>query len=341
MLGVNAMNQMIADPMTAYFGPVTPKDFAAFRAELLELYKPPQRAKATYRGMKQTLDELAALGIRSTADLTLTMVSQYIATRPPTLSPNSVRGKLRYVQALCTLAEKLNYLRPSPFRIRGIGQWIRAVPPAAKKFSSREDIRRVLDHAKSKITGGGWREWKARRDYAFLCTLAWTGCRYSEAVYMQAQDASLEENLIAIVSRQEHRLKTAGAHATVPLLSELRTVLVQEWLPHRLAAPPDFELDDPNCPWLFPTLRRHKRAPWNSGGPGGRPSQRVSILAAEVGVRLCPLMLRHSWASHLAAAGAGEHVIKQWLRHSNTQTQRWYVHPLTDAMRELGSKVGY
>jgi integrase len=116
---------------------------------------------------------------------------------------------------------------------------------------------------------------------------------------------------------------------------------ILSWLQHRMSAPPGFELDDPNCPWLFPTLRRHKRAPWNSGAKGQRPSARVGVIAAEVGVKLHPLMLRHSFATHLAAGGAGEHVIRQWLRHSNNQTQKFYVHPELGQMRKLGSELGY
>jgi integrase len=334
------MNMIAADPMAAYFGPVTPKPWEDFKAEILNLYRPPLRTRATYTGMRDVLRDLAALGIATTSDLTLALVVRYIEAQPASISPNTVRGRLRYVQALCSLAEKLGYLRPSPFRIRRIGELVKPVPPAGKKFASREDIRKVIDHAASRITGGGFREWKARRDHAFLCTLAWTGARYSEIVYMQAEDISFDRDLIAIVSRQEHRLKTAGAHAVLPLLSELKPILLS-WLEHRLSRPPQFELDDPSCPWLWPTLRGYKRAPWNSGGQGQRPSQRVKVLAAEVGVRLNPLMLRHSFATHIAAAGAGEHVVKQWLRHSNVQTQRFYVHPETEQMRALGSRLGY
>ena len=332
-------NQTFADPMAAYFGPVTPKDWATFKAEILEMYKPPHRSKPTYRGMPQIFRELTELGITSTGDLTLGLIGRYIDSRPPTVGPNSVRGNLRYVQALCSLAEKLGYLRPSPFRIRRIGEWVRPVPPSAKQFASKEDIRKVIDHAASRITGGGC-EWRARREHCFLCTLALTGARYSEVVYMQVGDLDFDRETIAIVSRKEHRLKTAGAHALLPMLAELAPIL-RSWLEHRMSAPPGFDLDDPNCPWLFPTLRRHKRAPWNSGGPGQRPSARVGVIAAEVGVKLCPLMLRHSFATHLAAGGAGEHVIRQWLRHSNNGTQRFYVHPVLGEMRKLGSELGY
>jgi integrase len=334
------MNHASTDYMAAFFGPISPKPWPAFRAELLELYKPPHRAKATYAGMTHALGLIEDLGIESTSDLSVPLVGRLLAGRPNTLSPNSLRGTLRYVSAACSYAEKMCYLRPSPFRIRSVGDWVRPVPPARKQFASREDIRKVIDHAAALITGGGWREWKARRTHALLCTLALSGARYSEIVWMQTADIDLALGTIAIVSRREHRLKTAGAHAMMPCHADLVPTL-RSWLEHRMSVPPKFKIDDPECPWLFPTLRRHKRVPWTSGGPGQRPSSRVSVLAAEVGVRLNPQMLRHSFATHVAAEGAGQIVVQQLLRHSNIQTQKYYVHQDLEQMRAAASKLTY
>jgi integrase len=336
------MNHMIADPMAAYFGAVTPMPWNEFKASVLELYKPPMRSKATYSGIVHCFNLLDALGgIETTADLTVPLIARFVQSRPPTLSPNSVRGNLRYVQSLCSYAEKMNFLRPSPFRIRGISDWCRPAPPAKKQYAAKADIGKVLDHAAGRCNGGGWREWKARREHAFLATLAFTGCRYSEAVYMQAADVDFAAETIAIVSRREHRLKTAGAHAVLPLLPELAVILRSSWMEHRMSVPSQFMIDDPDCPWLFPTVRRHKRAPWNSGGVGQRPSVRVKALAAEVGVRLTPLMLRHSFATWLAADGAGPHIVRQWLRHTVLTTQQHYVHQDHDAMRSAAAKLSY
>jgi hypothetical protein len=43
---------------------------------------------------------------------------------------------------------------------------------------------------------------------------------------MQVTDIDFERDMIAIVSRKEHRLKTAGAHAVLPLLRELKPVIL-------------------------------------------------------------------------------------------------------------------
>jgi integrase len=337
-----------------YGMPYAPKPWKQFEKEVLALYKPPHRAKATYRGMFYAFRLLNELGkeievedgpslivpLESTADLTVPLIGRFVASRPATLSPNSVRGALRCIQALCSYAQQMGYLRVSPFAIRKIGAFVKPVPPAGIQYASREDIRKVLDHMWSKTSAGGWEGWKARRVHALTATLSFSGVRYSEALWLHAADIDRSAGTIAIVSRASHRLKTAGAHAVIPLHPELDPILAS-WLEHRMSVPPGFEPIDPNCPFLFPTLRRHGHAPGTSGGPGQRPSVRIKTLAAEVGVRLTPLMARHSFATHLASSGAGPKVLQFWLRHTNTQTQRFYVHADLDAMRQAGSRVTY
>jgi integrase len=335
------MTMLMNPRVGAGFGvPYNPIPWPRFKEEILALYRPPLRAKTTFSGMQYAFRTLEPLGLETTADLTLALIGRWVESRPKTLSPNSVRGGLRYLQAICSLAQELGYVNVSPFALRRVGKWVRPVPPSGLQFCTREEIRRVGDHMAAQCTGGGWFEFKARRVLTLFWTLALTGCRYSEALFLQVKDVDLANGTISIVSRAEHRLKTAGAHDTLPLLDELKAHITA-WLPYRMSVPPDFVVDDPECPWLFPTLHRHKRAPWTSGGPGQRPNVRVKTLAAEVGVLCTPLMLRHSWGSWLAASGAGEKVIQQWLRHSNTGTQRFYVHRSLDALRAAGSKVSY
>jgi integrase len=335
------MTTLMTPDVAAGFGmPYAPKPWPAFREEVLALYKPPHRSKATHRGMVYAFRLLDELGMETTADLTVPLIGRWIDARPKTLSPNSIRGGLRYVQALCSYAQQMGYLRVSPFAIRKIGGWVKPVPPAGIQYASQADIRKVLDHMWSGVSALGWPGWKARRVHALTATLALSGLRYSEALWLHAADIDFAAGTIAIVSRASHRLKTAGAHAVIPLHPELAPILAA-WLEHRMSAPPGFELIDPACKFLFPTLRRHGNVPWTSGGPGQRPSVRIKTLAAEVGVRLTPLMLRHSFATHLASSGAGPKVLQFWLRHTNTQTQRFYVHADLEAMRRDGSKVSY
>jgi integrase len=335
------MKTLIHPDVAAGYGmPYNPKPWEEFKAEVLALYKPPHRAKATHAGMVYAFRRLAELAPTGTADLTVPFIGRFVDAMPPTMNPNSIRGSLRYAQALCSYAQQMGYLRISPFAIRKIGSWVRPVPPAGIQFASQADIRKVLDHMLSKTSAGGWEGWKARRVHALTATLAFTGIRYAESLWLHAADVDMTADTVAIQSRASHRLKTAGAHAVLPLLPELKPILAS-WLEHRMSVPPGFEPIDPACAFLFPTLRRHGNVPWTSGGPGQRPTVRIKTLAAEVGVRLTPLMLRHSFATHLASSGAAPKILQFWLRHTNTQTQRFYVHPELESMRAAGSKVTY
>ncbi len=318
-----------------------PREWSAFKKELLQLYKPPLRSRKTLAGMEHALRLLTELGIQTTADLTPDLIGRLVASRPATLSANTVRGTLRYVSAACSYAESQGFLRVSPFKIRSLASWKRPTPARGKKHASRAEIRVVLDYMKEKSLADGWIGWKAKRTYALTAVLAYTGVRAGEAEWLQVGDIDLDRGVIAIVSRAEHRLKTAGSEAHVIIPPALLPIL-REWLEHRMSAPPGFKLDDPNCPWLFPTTRRHKRAPWHTGGPSDRPASRIRVVAAQAGVpNFTPLTLRHSMATHLLHFGAGKGMIQKILRHSSVNTQSWYLHDDLDDMRAAVSNVEF
>jgi integrase len=84
-------------------------------------------------------------------------------------------------------------------------------------------------------------------------------------------------------------------------------------------------------PWLFPGRRdQHRRDlkyPW----------RRICGAAGISGVRIHDL--RHSYASHLASAGIGLHVIGALLGHSNPTTTHRYAHLLDDPLRAATERV--
>lgn len=329
-------------PYAYNFAPCTPKPWSEFCAQIRGLYKPPLRAKKTYLGMDLAIRLLTGLGIETTADLTPDLIGRLVASRPENLSPNTVRGNLRYVQALCTFAEQTGALSgPSPFRIRPIGSWKRAAKPKRKQHASREEIRRVLDFMSEQAKQDGWKGWKAKRLHGLTALLAYTGLRGGEAQFLQVQDVDLERGIIHVVSRASHRLKTAASEAVVPIPPALKPIL-EEWLKHRMSAPAGFKLKDPSCPWLWPTTRRHNNTPWANGGPGDRPASRMKIVAAQVGVAsFTPLTLRHSLGTHMLHFGAGKAMIQRLLRHSNQATQSFYTHDDDQNLRDAVQNVDF
>jgi integrase len=303
-----------------------PIPFEQFRDEVLSIYEPPLRALATWREAKYALRCIGETGATTTADLSVSMLSAIVINRPPTNSPNRTRTVLRHVSAICAYAEKMGYIRISPFRIRGIGTFARAVPSRRKKHASREEIRRVLEHMAERAKADGWLGWKAKRLHSMTAFLAYTGARAGEIYYLQTTDVDLDKGIIWIVSRAEHRTKTIGSAAPIPMAPDLIPI-AREWFRHRMSVPPGFKIDAADCPWVFPTIRRHRRAPWTQGGPGYKPRDQIQAVAAEAGVLgFTPLMLRHSLATHLLHWGASAGTIQRILRHTNTRTQEAYLH---------------
>ena len=293
--------------------------------------------------MRYAIRCLEELGLQNLADLTPPLIARLVASRPTTHSPNTVVGLLRYVQALCSYAEKCRYLHVSPFRIRGLSTYAKRAPARGRKHASREEIRKVLDHMREQAKAEGWKGWKARRLFALTATLAYTGMRAGEAIYLQVGDVDLTEGIIWVVSRSEHKTKTEAAAQPLPIAPHLVPIL-EEWLRHRMSVPPGFKIDSPGCPWMFPTSRRHAHAPWSSGGPGTKPRDRMKAVAAQVGViGFGPLVLRHSMATHLMTSwGGSAGLVKRVLRHTTEHTaQEWYVHADLPGLKEAFKNVEY
>ena len=307
---------------------VRPPTWAYFKEEFLSLYVPPLKARTSCSMMRYAIRCLEELGLQSLTDLTPALIGRLTASRPPTNSPNTTRGLLLYVQALCNYAAKSGFIRVSPFHIRPISSFVRQVPARGKKHASFEEIKAVLDLMREQAKVDGWLGWKAKRLYALTATLAYTGMRDGEAKFLQVADIDLKEGIIWIVSRIEHKTKTHASAAPIAMPPKLIPIL-EEWLRHRMSRPPGFAIDSEDCPWVFPTLRRHARAPWTSGGPGTCPRDRMRAVAAQAGVDgFGPLMLRHSMATHLIGRwGASAGIVMRILRHTTPRTaQVWYTH---------------
>jgi len=300
--------------------------FDQFTAEILRLYDPPHRATATRRQMRYVFEQVAALEVKTTADLTPVLVARFIESRPPGQSPRTLQSYLRVLRGLCNNAVINGYLRISPFALRRVSQWLgRIGPPAEKKHYSRDEIRRVLSlmAAHIEITAG-WSQWRARRLYALTATVAYCGLRASEALYLHAADIRLEARYVNLTDRGRdggRALKTDASARPVPIPDALVPIL-QDWLSHRLDHPADFEI--PPCEWLFPTLNR--KGPWTGGPPGTKPVQRLQAVAARAGVEGMTLQsLRRSLATHLEHHGTGQAMITRILRHTDSKTTlTWY-----------------
>lgn len=306
--------------------------FDAFRREVLDLYRPPLRAKLTHLKMRQVLDLCVdPVGLSSPAELTPAAVARFVAAVAPGRAPRTVRGLLSYLSAACSYAVFRRYLDQSPFAWRR--QWVRHgalgsgsdVPVGDSsevgRHHSREAIARVLESLRLAS-----HTWDGGRLHALACTYAYAALRLREALYLRVEDIDLELGVLRVTPRWRP-LKTDQSASPVPIAPPLRTVLA-DWLPRC------------ESPWVFPTLSRER--PWTGGPPGRKPTHRLTAAGRAVGVEgFTPLSLRHSFATHAEYWGLSELMVQRILRHSTTRTQRRYRHADLANMAEAATAIRF
>jgi len=294
-----------------------------FKREFIGLYGPRFRARATKKGIQHALGLLDGLGVQSTSDLTVPLITRLVESRPPEHSDHTLKGILLRVQSAVNYCDAAGYLPGrNPFTVRPIKTWCRPSPPRGKKHLSRAEIKAILELMKrDSQERQGWQQWTARRLYCLTALIAYTGLRRNEALYLQVSDVNLPAQSIDVVDRAEHKCKTPGSAQPVAIPSALVTIL-DDWLPHRQDAPLGFPR--PASPWLFPTIRTGK--PWTGGKEFCTPLGRLKAVAARARVATVTWhMLRRSIATHLEAHGAGPAMIQRLLRHtSSATTETWY-----------------
>ena len=348
--------ELIARFETAPAHAAGPILFSAFRDELIALYQPPLRAKATMVKMRQTLDIVAELigPAGTTAELTPTLVARYIASRPPRESPNTTVGMLRTLRTVCSFAAAQGYCRVSPFSLRK--QWVRSAPAnrERQKHHSAEDIGRVLELMRQDTVTkmpGSWSAWRARRLYALACTVAYTGMRKNEALRLRLEDLDIPNRMIIVVAREGNRLKTVSSAAPVPIPDRLAEILAA-WLPYQAIG--DRPAVNPTGPspasnpegtkdasWLF--TNSFQTGPWTGGSKGYRPLDRMKRLGERAGVEgFTFLSLRHSFASHAESLwGMSEAMIQRILRHTSPATQKFYRHADVPNLKAAVKGIGF
>jgi integrase len=297
--------------------------WSVLRAEFLPLYERPMRAKATYRQMRQVLDEFPAEWI---ADLHPGRIAQWLQTGPQR-SPARWRSNLRCLAHIASYAVLRGYLTGNPFKFRPVNDWIRmdARPTTARKYSKPADqVALVLKQADLEAAGGSW---QAGRMQALVWTYAFTGLRKMEALQLQVADVDLELKVLTIRPKTNWRAKTEASNAEIPIAGPLADRLAL-WIPR---LPPD-------CPWLFPGARF--KGPWLEGPPGSKPIDRIAQLGERAGVPgLTILSFRKSIGTLAKICGIGQLELRDLLRHTNTSTQEYYNEKSPEQLRGAMDKL--
>jgi integrase len=303
-----------------------PVTFTRLRSEVLAIYAPPQRRKATYAKMDKILREVADLGVRRSSDLTPSLLVRWLAAHDDR-RPATNRSYLGSLRAACNIARKMGYIRVTPWDIRS--DWIpldveEDAEPLPRRHLSVLEIVRLLDQADAEAILGSW---PAARLQALVYVYAFTGLRKCEALGLLTADVNLPERFLELRGRRARRLKTRSSRRRVALHDDL-VVVLQRWLPRT------------GCEWVFPSLRRESA--WLGGTTGYRALDHVQALAARCGIAGVTIQaFRRSIATHARRFGLGPLEVKDLLGHSSERTQEWYLEDDLDDQRVAISKIDY
>ena len=147
------------------------------------------------------------------------------------------------------------------------------------------------------------------RDRALFELLYATGLRVSEVVALKLEDVDLASRQVRTVGKgRKERIVPFGRAAADA---------VKTWLKERAALRPSAK----DAAYVFLNAR--------SGRLTDRSVRRVldrALLAAAVPRRASPHALRHSFATHLLAAGADLRSIQELLGHASLSTTQKYTH---------------
>ena len=164
----------------------------------------------------------------------------------------------------------------------------------------------------------GESERRGLRDRALLELLYACGLRVSEAVALRGSQLDLAAGFVTVVGK-------GGKERVVPLGRPARAAL-EAYLERER-----------------PRLLSGRPSPFVFLGPRGRPLTRQAVwklvrrraLAAGIGRRVSPHVLRHTFATHLLGGGADLRIVQTLLGHADIATTQIYTHVAPSRLREV------
>jgi len=158
------------------------------------------------------------------------------------------------------------------------------------------------------------------RDRALLETMYSTGCRISELCGMQLSRLSAGVDSV--------RVKGKGAKERLVFLCESAQKAIGRYLPYRTALMKRLGVEE------------HDRVFVNAKGKalttrGAEKIVEKRRLQAGIHKHLTPHTFRHSFATHLVAAGADMRVVQEMLGHSSISTTQMYAHVDMERLRRV------
>jgi integrase/recombinase XerD len=159
------------------------------------------------------------------------------------------------------------------------------------------------------------------RDRTMLELMYATGLRVSELVGLQTGNLNLNQGVVRITGK-------GGKERLVPLGDEAAS-----WLDRYLREARPALLGGADCREVFVTARKHGMTRQTFWHAIKRHAQ-----AADIGAKVSPHMLRHSFATHLLNHGADLRVVQLLLGHSDLSTTQIYTHVAREGLKQIHSK---
>lgn len=186
-------------------------------------------------------------------------------------------------------------------------------PKRLPKAISVNEVERLLSAASVGDTHA------ALRDRAIVEVLYGAGARISEAVGLDVDDIDLEQGSVRLLGKgSKERIVPLGRYAR-----EAATA-------YTVRARPSFAAKGKGTPALFLNQR---------GGRLSRQSAWKAIHAAaeraDLGGKVSPHTLRHSFATHLLDGGADVRVVQELLGHASVTTTQIYTMVTVQRLREV------
>ena len=234
---------------------------------------------------------------------------RWVISKGPSPNANTVNSLLSAASSVCAYAVEERWLdrAPSWRRVRmRPGPCVRNAPPPYPA------VARLVDHLVSHRADS----WKAHRLAALVATIALTGIRRNESLYLRLDDVALgsvPSLRIDLAAQPRSRLKTPGSERRIPI-PETLAELLGGWMP--LAGPS----------WLFPGVRRV--GPWVGGSASGRPLGALQVAARRVGIdHITWHSLRHCYGTAAVERwGVPLWALQRLMGHTDFRTTQRYLH---------------
>lgn len=305
--------------------PIIPVPLAEFRERITRTYRDLKMSPSTIQKFDQMLRELEGVGVATTAEVTTEAVARWRATRCAKRAPQTVAGQLSVMRSAVSFAIAEGMAERAP-------NWRLLKPKIPIDVDGRHlpwtEVVKLLAHLERRARAPG--EWWDRRLHALVATIAYTGIRRDEGLFLRPCDLDPHRGVIWLRDIPERPLKTVGSGLPVPMPPELAAILTA-WLP-RIGG----------SEWLWPGVRKAKV--WHGGGPGRRPidALRAAAAEAEVAGDVTWHILRHSWATHAETLwGLSDAQIQRVLRHTKSSTSARYRHADVANLAKLGRKISF